>query len=899
MDKLKHLSNIDIHSAEEQYKMYLENPESIESSWKFFFDGFEFAKSDFNSNGTLKLDNEFKVLNLIQAYRQRGHLFTKTNPVRIRRKYRPTLDLENFGLSEKNLTDKFQAGNQIGIGVATLKQIIAHLQKTYCESIGVEYLYMRHPEVVKWLQDKMEKSQNKENISSMAKQHVFYHLKLAVGFENFIHKKFVGQKRFSLEGAESLIPALDAVIEKGADLGINEFVIGMAHRGRLNVLSNILQKPYEKIFNEFLGKEYTDDISLGDVKYHLGFENRITTDNGKSVKLSLLPNPSHLEAVGPVVEGMSRSKIDATYQNDYSRLAPIIIHGDAAIAGQGVVYETAQMAQLPGYKTGGTIHFVINNQVGFTTNYLDARSSTYCTDVAKVTRSPVFHVNGDDPEALIYTMKLAVEFRQKFNSDVFIDLLCYRKYGHNEGDEPRFTQPTLYSYIAKHNNPRDIYAKYLVENGVMKAEEVKNKISQFNQLLEQKFDEASNLYQVEIQTFLKEEYQGYQTFDWSGSKTKTSFDSSKLLSLAKQLTTLPSNYNFFKKVHKMFADRSRMIEEDSYDWAMAEQLAYASLLTEEHSIRISGQDSERGTFSHRHAALVVDDMNLKYFPLANLTDNGARFQIFNSPLNEYGVLGFEYGHALAQPNTLTIWEAQYGDFSNVAQVVFDQYIASAEEKWNLKNNLVLYLPHGYEGQGPEHSSARIERLLSLAASNNMQILNLTTPSNLFHALRRQLKWNYRLPLVIFTPKSLLRHPDVRSSLDELANGEFKEIIDNTQVDTAEITEVVFTMGKLYFDLKKRKEELAATHVAIIRVEQLYPLPEKEFEAIKHKYTNATRWVWAQDEPENMGAWPFLSRVMNDFGFEVIARKASGSPAGGLMEQHIRRQERLLNRVFNQ
>ncbi|MCL3779204.1 2-oxoglutarate dehydrogenase E1 component [Prolixibacteraceae bacterium JC049] len=903
MDKFSQVGNQEIASIEQLYQSYLENPNSIDQSWKSFFEGFEFARKNYNQEevpgNSSHVNKEFKVLNLIQGYRQRGHLFTQTNPVRTRRKYEPTLDLETFGLEKSDLKTIFQAGNNIGIGPSTLEKIIEHLQATYCNSVGVEYLYMRHPEVVAWLQEKMESSRNGQDFAAETRKHIFYHLKLAVGFENYIHKKFVGQKRFSLEGAESLIPALDAVIERGSELGIKEFIVGMAHRGRLNILANILEKPYKNIFNEFLGKEYEDDISLGDVKYHLGFENEITTDKGKHVHLSLLPNPSHLEAVSPLVEGMSRSRIDSKYNGDFTQLAPIVIHGDAAIAGQGVVYEVAQMSQLKGYRTGGTIHLVINNQVGFTTNYLEARSSTYCTDVAKVNRSPVFHVNGDDPEALVYTIKLAMEFRQKFNADVFIDLLCYRKHGHNEGDEPRFTQPTLYNSIARHPNPRDIYAERLVNDGIMTKEEVKHEIAAFNQLLEEKYNQAEMMEKVNIRHFLNKEYNSFD-IAYKNSfniEVDTTFDKAQLLDIGKQINTLPGDLKFFKKVHKLVGDRLKMLEKNQMDWAMAELLAYGSLVKEGYPVRVSGQDSERGTFSHRHAAFVVEDTDMRYYPLKHISNEQAPFHVFNSPLNEYGVLGFEYGYALAQPNALTIWEAQFGDFSNVAQVIFDQYISSASEKWGMMNNVVLFLPHGYEGQGPEHSSARIERILALTASNNMQVMNLTTPANLFHALRRNVKWNYRLPMIIFTPKSLLRHPEVKCTIEDLAEGQFMEVIDNTTTSPSEITDVVFTMGKLYFDLKKTKEELGQEHVALVRLEQLYPLPIEKIEAVLSKYKNAKRLVWAQDEPANMGAWPFIQRYLSNLNFEVVARPASGSPAGGLMEQHIKREQNLLKQIF--
>ena len=905
MDKFSSVGNQELQAIEDLYQSYLENPDSIDSSWQHFFAGFELARKNYpEKSSKIQLDNldkEFAILNLIHGYRQRGHLFTKTNPVRARRKYSPTLAIGNFGLDQGDLETMFQAGNEIGIGPAKLKDIIAHLEDTYCRSVGVEYMYMRHPEVLQWLKQRMESTKNSESYTDEKRKHFFYHLKLAVGFENFIHKKFVGQKRFSLEGAEALIPSLDAVIERGSELGIEEFIIGMAHRGRLNVLANIIEKPYENIFKEFYGKEYEDDISQGDVKYHLGYENEVTTDFGKKVKLKLVPNPSHLETVGPIVEGMVRSQIDSLYKGNYEKAAAIIIHGDAAIATQGVVYETTQMSQLPGYKTGGTIHLVINNQVGFTTPYLEARSSTYCTDVAKVTRSPVFHVNGDDVEALIYTIKLAMEFRQKFHADVFIDILCYRKYGHNEGDEPRFTQPMLYKAIAKHKNPRDIYSEKLNEMGIMTLDESRKRIKEFDQFLEGKFKESEKIEKLQIRKFLLHEYEHYEmpTKEGFNHSFDTAVQSDLLFEIADKLNNLPSDMTFFKKVNRILSDRKMMMQDDRLDWAMAELLAYGTLVKEGHPVRLSGQDSERGTFAHRHAAFIVEGTDEKYFPLKHVDDNQAPFRVYNSILSEYAVMGFEYGYAMAQPNGLTIWEAQFGDFHNVAQVVIDQYISSAFEKWGLMNGLVLFLPHGFEGQGPEHSSARIERFLELSANNNMQVVVPSTPANMFHLLRRQVKMNMRLPLIVFTPKSLLRHPMVQSKVEDLATGGFKEIIDDPIAHEEVVDKLVFTSGRLYYDLAKYKVENGINNVAIVRIEQIYPIPIKQIKQIVKKYSKSETLIWAQDEPENMGAWPFINRKLDFLGFELVSRPESASPAVGLMEKHLKGLESILETVFKQ
>ena len=897
------LSNLDINSIEELYTKFKKEPESLDKSWINFFHGFELGIENIGSKkttskGQINLDKEFKILSLIQGYRQRGHLFTRTNPVRTRRQYSPTLDIENFNLTETDLDTVFEAGSEIGLGPSTLRQIITHLHDTYCQSIGVEYLYMRNPEIVNWLQNKMEKTRNQQEFTNEQRKHIYDHLKQAVGFENFIHKKFVGQKRFSLEGSEATIPALDAIIEKGAELGIAEFVIGMAHRGRLNVLANILDKPFENIFREFFGKEYEGDISLGDVKYHLGYENNLMTDTKKPVRVSLLPNPSHLETVGPLTMGMARSIIDSKYDGDFSRVAPIVIHGDAAIAGQGVVYETIQMANLTGYKSGGTIHLVINNQIGFTTNYLEARSSTYCTDVAKVSRSPVFHVNGDDVEALIYTVKLAMEFRQRYQSDVFIDILSYRKYGHNEGDEPRFTQPLLYKQIETHPNPGEIYANKLIKKGIFTENEVKERVSAFDEYLDQKLTLSREDSKLNITNFLVEEYKNFKNPRKGDlfSMVKTGVQEDKLKELANLFLSMPEDKKFYRKALKIIDDRKAMVSENRLDWAMCEHLAYASLVKDGHPVRLSGQDSQRGTFAHRHAAFVVEDTGEKYFPLNKLKEGFPNIHVFNSPLSEYGVMGFEYGYAMATPNVLTLWEAQFGDFSNVAQVVIDQYITSALEKWGLYNGLVLLLPHGYEGQGPEHSSARIERFIAQATGNNIQLMNLTTPANLFHALRRQMLWDYRIPLIIFTPKSLLRHPQVVSTFEDL-NKNFCETIDDETANPIDVKTLVFTTGKIYYHLNDIKLKDKRNDIALVRVEQLYPFPEKQVEKYIKKYKKAERRIWAQDEPINMGTWPYVSRHYPQFDLIPVARKESASPAGGLMEQHNRRLQKIVDEIF--
>jgi len=905
MDKFSLVGNQEIGAVEEMYKNYLENPGSVEQSWCNFFEGFELARKSYQESlsptvNENRIQKEFRILDLINGYRQRGHLFTRTNPVRKRRTYTPTLDYKNFGLEDTDLHAIFHAGNEIGIGNATLQEIIAHLEATYCESIGVEFLYMRQPELLDWLKTRMERSKNSEIFTPEQQKHIFYHLNIAVSFESFIHRKFVGAKRFSLEGTEALIPALDAIIQHGAKLGIEEFVVGMAHRGRLNVLANILEKPYKNVFKEFYATDYEEGIALGDVKYHLGFENIITTDDGEKVKLSLIPNPSHLETVGSLVEGMVRARIDHHYHEDFGKIAPIIIHGDAAIAGQGIVYEVVQMALLPGYKTGGTLHIVVNNQVGFTTDYLEARSSTYCTDVAKVTRCPVFHVNGDDVEALIFTVKMALEFRQQFHSDVFIDILSYRKYGHNEGDEPRFTQPLLYKIIAGHPNPRDIYAGKLISSGVMTQNEVEQEIARFEAQLEENYDDSKLIDKLNIKNFLVEEYKPYRFPDpCEIYQVPTAISETLLLELAGKINHLPADKKFFSKIVKLMEERNQMISNNKVDWALGELLAYASLLDEGFPVRLSGQDAQRGTFSHRHSALVQEDTGEKYFPLQNISARQASFTVYNSPLNEYGVMGFDYGYSMAYPKGLTIWEGQFGDFANVAQVIYDQYICSAGEKWGIMNGLVLYLPHGYEGQGPEHSSARIERYLSLCSNYNMHVVVPTTPANLFHLLRRQVIGDVRIPLIVFTPKSLLRHPKVVSSLDDLTKGGFEKLIKDREVKEGQAEIVVFTSGKIYFELIERREKLGKMNTAIHRVEQISPFPAEEVRDIIYNNSQAKRFLWVQDEPVNMGVWPYLFRKYPELNLELVSRPESASPAAGLLEKHKRRLERIMDAVFSE
>jgi 2-oxoglutarate dehydrogenase E1 component len=903
MDKFSWLNSGDPDQIEELYRIYTEKPDSLDESWRKFFEGFEFARTSYTTAEPVAgvYPSEFKVINLINGYRQRGHLFTQTNPVRKRRTYSPTLAIENFGLSEADLDKEFEAGNEIGIGKATLTRIVAHLEDTYCRSVGAEFLYIRHPEVQLWLKKRMEGTKNSYRFTSEEKKHIYRSLGRAVLFEKFIHKKFPGQKRFSLEGAETLIPALNVIMERGADLGAQEFVIGMAHRGRLNVLANIMRKPFHDIFSEFEGKEYEDETLLGDVKYHLGFITDRETLSGKRVTFTLAPNPSHLEAVDPVVQGIARAKIDKDYAGDFDKVVPILIHGDASVAGQGIVYEVLQMSGLTGYMTGGTIHLVINNQVGFTTDYLDARTSTYCTDVAKTVLAPVFHVNGDDVEALAHAIQLAMEYREKFNNDVFIDLLCYRRYGHNEGDEPRFTQPILYKAIEKHPDPMVIYRKKLIENGDITEAESKKIEARINEVFEENFAESKQKLKVNI-SFKQKNWvpvRKAKPDDFEASP-ETWVDEKLLVKIGLKIAQIPSDKKLFGKIIRLQESRKEMIAKTRMlDWGMGELLAYGSLLMEGRKVRLSGQDVARGTFSHRHSVLKIEDSEEEFVPLNNLGKGQALFEVYNSPLSEYGVLGFEYGYSFFSPDHLVIWEAQFGDFNNGGQIIFDQFISSAEDKWNVMNDLVVYLPHGYEGQGPEHSSARMERFLTLSSEYNMQVVNCTTPANFFHVLRRQFYRPFRKPLIIFTPKSLLRHPACVSPLEDFTRGGFREVIDDVSAKAELVTKVVFCTGKVYYDLIEEKEKLKNKSVAIVRIEQLYPLPKKQLNAIIGKYKKAKTWLWVQEEPYNMGAWPFMHLEFNKVPLKVIARPGSGSPATGSSKFHYIQQRKIVDKTFEE
>ncbi len=911
MDKYSFLNAAHTAFFADLYDQYLKNPDSVEPSWRAFFQGYDFGSENYGLDGEIvegvstqipeHVQKEFKVVNFIDGYRSRGHLFTKTNPVRNRRKYAPTLDIENFGLTDDDLDTVFSAGEIIGIGPQTLREIRNHLERIYCDAIGVEYMYIRHPEERQWIQHKLNQNDNHPNFTEGQKKHILKKLTEAVSFENFLHTKYVGQKRFSLEGGESLIPALDALIERAARYGVKQFVMGMAHRGRLNTLTNIFGKSAKDIFSEFDGKDYELEEFDGDVKYHLGWTSKRMTDNGNEININIAPNPSHLETVGAVVQGITRAKQEKHYPDDFSKVLPIIVHGDAAIAGQGIVYEVVQMAKLDGYKTNGTIHVVVNNQIGFTTNYLDGRSSTYCTDVGKVTLSPVLHVNADDVEAVVHAILFALDFRMEFKRDVFIDLLGYRKYGHNEGDEPRFTQPLLYKVIAKHKNPRDIYAEKLTAEGIVDAGYVKQLEEAYKEKLEEKLEDSRKEVTTFITPFMQDEWKNFDRATESEmmKPVDTTYPKHKLEKIVDVISSLPEDKKFIKKIQRLVESRKTMFQEDKLDWSMAEHLAYGSLLEEGFDVRISGQDVERGTFSHRHAVVKVEDSEEEVILLNHVCENQGNFSIFNSLLSEYGVVGFDYGYAMANPNSLTIWEAQFGDFSNGAQIMIDQYISSGEDKWKTQNGLVMLLPHGYEGQGAEHSSARMERYLQLCAVDNMFVADCTTPANMFHLLRRQMKSNYRKPLIVFTPKSLLRHPKVVSSVEEFANGKFEMVIDDLDAKAENIKTLVFVTGKFYYDLLEEREKLERDDVALVRIEQLFPLPIHEIRTIIKKYKHATDKVWAQEEPKNMGAYSFMLMHLDDVkDFRVASRRPYGAPAAGSSVRAKKRHQEVIDYVFD-
>ena len=898
---------------ENLYSDFVKNPESVDADLRKFFEGFDFAISTTNGkvNGsgtpsttlqTIQLDKEFGVYQLIQAYRNKGHLIAKTNPIRERHDRKANLDLKYFGLDENDFQTEFNSGKFVGLGKTSLKNIITHLIKCYAGSLGTEFSTLRDSKKIDWIIDAVE-NKMQEPVSLDQKRRILQKLNEGVMFEKFLHTKYIGQKRFSLEGGESTIAALDAIMNTAYENNVQEAVIGMAHRGRLNILANILGKTYEQIFTEFEGSSIPDTtMGSGDVKYHMGYSSEIETTSGKKIHLKLAPNPSHLEAVDPVVIGFARSKADVIYDSDFNKILPILIHGDSSLAGQGIVYEVLQMSGLKGYYTGGTLHFVINNQIGFTTDFDDARTSDYCTSIASMVNAPVFHVNGDDVEAVVKVSQIAMLYRQKFNSDIFIDMVCYRRHGHNEGDDPKFTQPGLYSLIDKHPNAREVYVKWLMMHGDdATAELAKEMEKKFWSDLQERLDEIK-------QHPLPYTYQKPEMW-WQNLRIAKpgDFDASPVTAISKDevgnyfnaIMKLPEGFKPLRKVEKILQDKVKLFkEEGKLDWATGELIAYASILQENKDVRMSGEDVKRGTFSHRHAILRDENTDAFYDRLSNISDKQGHFRIYNSLLSEYAVLGFEYGYAMANPNTLVIWEAQFGDFVNGAQTITDQFISCSEQKWRRMNGIVLLLPHGYEGQGPEHSSGRMERFLQMCAELNMVITNITTAANLFHCFRRQIAWPFRKPLINFSPKANLRHPKSYSKIEEFTSGGFKEIIDDESVKDANIiTKVLFCSGKIYFDLLEKKEKDNRSDVAIIRLEQLYPLPVKQIDKLYKKYSKAI-WYWTQEEPLNMGAASFLRMNLISINYGVISRPPSAATATGFSKVHAKEQSEIIDTAFS-
>ena len=916
MQDYSYVFNAHPEFIDSMYAKYLADPTSVEPGWRTFFEGFEFGgmnghtKPAAVAGGSSNVERDLSVVSMIIGYRNRGHLLSTTNPIRKRKDRHPHLALEDYQLSAADLDQPFMAGT-VELGMApnsTLKEIIAHLEAIYCGDIGFETNHIENKEKRMWLRERIEHRDLSDSfgIPLDKKRRILEKLNGAVIFEKFLHTKYIGQKRFSLEGGETTIPALDAMINKGAEFGVQEVVIGMAHRGRLNVLANIMGKTYEQIFNEFEGTAVPDlSFGDGDVKYHMGYSSQVRTTGDHDVYLKLAPNPSHLEAVNPVVEGFSRAKADILYGSDYDKILPILIHGDAAAAGQGVVFETVQMSQLPGYYTGGTIHFVINNQIGFTTDFDDARSSTYSTAAAGIVQAPVLHVNGDNPDAVIWAVELATEYRQRFNNDVFIDMVCYRRHGHNESDDPKFTQPQMYDIISKHANPREIYAQKLIRQGSVE----KNLAGQLEDAYWNFLQERLDMIKQKPLPYVYQEPELAWRKLMKANKAKefqyspeTGITQKQAMHILERSIATPDGFTPLTKVERLLKSQREYIKQKKLDWSMAEMLAYGSLLLEGHSVRMSGQDVKRGTFSHRHSIFYDAKTYQPYNRLNHLEpDQKGQFMIYNSLLSEFAVLGFEFGYSMASPDSLVIWEAQFGDFANGAQTMIDQFVTASESKWQRMSGLVLLLPHGYEGQGPEHSSARLERFLQMGAEFNITVANVTNPANFFHLLRRQIYRPFRKPLIVMSPKSLLRHPLCVADVKEVTGkSKFQEFYDDARItskeDAKKIRRVLFCTGKIYYDLLQYQEEHVHSDVAIVRLEQLYPLPKEQFELLMAKYAQAEKY-WVQEEPVNMGAWQYILSFYPDRGFKVVSRKTSASPATGFKKVHDDQQLRIMELSF--
>jgi len=893
-----------LEAIESMYLAWRSDPSSVEPSWSIFFEGFEIGLQQSKGDQlTMQSTDSMASLaeKLIGIFRDYGHLQASLDPLQIESVSQQILNKSLQDLVEKHLAANFIIPSFTPYPDGTIRGLVKILQDIYCRSIGVEITHLHDGGERDWLISRIEEKAGKIEFSSNDKKNILNQLMRADLFEKFLHHKFVGQKRFSLEGCDSLIPLLEAVVEGYPDLGGEQIVLGMAHRGRLNVLTNVMMKPYGDVFAEFEENFSTTSIvGDGDVKYHLGYSVDRQNSKGKNLHLSLTCNPSHLEFVNPVVEGRVRAKQDLL--NDSSRRAvlPVLIHGDAAFAGQGIVPESLNLAGLEGYTTGGTFHVVINNQIGFTTRPSDSRSTSYCTDVAKIILAPIFHVNGDDPEAVVWVAKLALEYRQRFGKDVVVDIVCYRKHGHNEGDEPSFTQPIMYQNIKMRSSPAVKYGEKLIFDGICSSEEVATIGTEFEMRLQQCLDEMRNN-PVSYQRMSA--FQGVWknlTKQYSHKVVKTGITEKDFKLIAQGLITVPSGFNVHPKIATLIRSRGQnFADKKPIDWPTAELIAFGSLVVEGHKVRLSGQDSRRGTFSQRHSVFYDSTNGQPYSPLNFIADKQAPYDVFDSMLSEAAVLGFEFGYTLDNPNVLVLWEAQFGDFWNGAQVIVDQFIASSESKWKRESGLVMLLPHGYEGQGPEHSSSRIERLLQLCADNNLQICNASTPSQYFHLLRRQLHRDFRKPLAVMTPKSLLRHKLAVSPVDEFLNGSFFEVLDDTIVEPSRVKRVVLCSGKVYYDLFEQRIKQESFETAIIRLEQIYPFPEEQLKKILDRYGKATEFVWVQEESHNMGAWFFVEPRLRTMGylFEYVGRDESASPAVGSKKIHDSEQKQIVEGAF--
>ena len=872
---------------EAQYKQWKADPTSVSRDWRFFFEGFDLAASampeaaeGFDKEQLLR---QSRVESLIYRYRDLGHLLACLDPLAACPTEHPLLVLEAFKLTPQDLDRKFFTRRFAASGHAPLKEIVQALKETYCRSIGVEFMHLQDPSERRWLLNRMEPIRNRPRLEPDAKRRILNSLVRAALFEQFLNKKYIGVTRFSLEGGEALIAALDFLIQHVAESGGKEIILGTAHRGRLNVQANILQRPYEDILSEFESCYNPEElVGAGDVKYHNGYLADLKTANNHPLRIFLMNNPSHLEAVDPVVEGFSRARQDRIADKNSAPVLPLLIHGDAAFAGQGIVAETLNMSQLEGYKTGGTIHIIINNQIGYTTLPENARSTRYSTDIAKMLMVPIFHVHGENPEAVLHVMQLAADYRREYGKDVVIDLVCYRRYGHNEGDEPYFTQPGMYDRIRQRPSLHQLYADQLISEGIARQEDIDKMTAEINSRLDQAYATVHGSECPFPESRFYEEWEGISAA-YTHDPVSTGVDKDVLILLAKKLNTVPDNFSINPKLQRLLKKRLESVEHgEGIDWANAEALAFASLLKEGISVRLSGQDSGRGTFSQRHSTLVDVQNETHHFPLNSIDDDQARFYVYNSLLSEAGVLGFEYGYSLARPDSLVLWEAQFGDFINNAQSVIDLFIASGETKWQRLSGLVLLLPHGYEGMGPEHSSARLERFLQLCADDNIQVSNPTTPAQYFHLLRRQVKARFRKPLIIMTPKSLLRHPLAVSKIDDLAAGHFQPVLDDP-AGSKQATTVLVCSGKIFYELFQNRNKLEKAGIAIVRLEQFYPFPQSQIKTVFQKYRQTKKWFWVQEEPQNMGAWQFIQPHLNAASgksFSYIGRKASSSPATG-------------------